>query len=1359
MDGWMDGRMIGWMDGWMEEMEEILLVGSPKANSGAKQPGVKNGGAIFRCSVEKPLCSEIFLDRKGNDKRLNGSHLLQIEEKSGQMLGATVKVSKKAILLWLVCAPHYKYFFSKFEVVEPVGTCFYATNGFENIEEFSSCRQEPARHGHHRFGYGMCGFSASIPDVGNERLFIGAPGAYYWQGTIFSQNIRNQSIRPNTHDGPAHHDNYNLGYSLATGDFDGDGLDDVVAGVPRGNDLVGAVYIFNYKLISLKNLTDKNGQKGQFLVLLYDDIIVGSPFYTDYKTVMDVKTQEHKPRYDIGKVMIFFQGTNHDFPKWESLLGHTEWSRFGYSIAASGDLNQDGYNDFIVGAPYDGDDHRGAVYVYHGAKNGVPRKVSADLKAFGFSLTGGKDIDKNQYPDIAVGAYQSAHAVVFKTKPVVTVTGSLTTAKRSINLEDKTCSTEFGKMACEHMKLCMKYEGKGQSPPDIDLKLLLQLDSKKLSHHEHFSDDSNKRNTKIHKKAASRDQPDIIEQMIHLRKGHEYCDTYDIYVSDSIRDKLSPIHIIANYSYEERTSGISTSGHLEPALDTTVPLAFEVELPIDKNCGPDEKCIPDLQVHVVSNKKKFTVGATDQSLIINVTVANHGEDSHESQFLSQYHQALNTVRPLSCSPQSKVGRDDEYVFVCDIGNPLSSNSEAKFGFRLTGTKVDAANEAIEVKMSVNSSNEEAFGHDVDNSLIVRVPIEIKAQLSLVGRSTPEQLDYSIRNRTPSDPIFDSEIGPVVSHLYQVINRGPSAISGASLDIIWPSFAEDGKHLLYLIDEPQVNDADKVKCRVKQAENINPDSLTISNEHIPTPSAIIYDEQMPVQNYEREEQIRDINDDYKLRRRRMQTQTQNIIRRQKTKRSHQQMLTDKRRTRVIQAKDNMKQAVRLAKAAGKAIEYRGPLNRANIGCNKDNCTHIECDIRRLNEDEFVLVEIYARLVVNTLIDNNIYEADISSIGMAKISALPSVPRYNPPAQLVAVTTDVNPTDPEQAQHGVPWWLYLIAVLIGLVILALLILCLWRCGFFKRNRPPTEQATYNTNTKNTDMYADNQVRFAHPHMYSEERHGVRSISSKLPGRIRTSIITIYRRNCLQINMLLPYYTLVATLPFCITQCETCGKDFISSSKLIMHNRIHTAVKPYKCDVCGQSFTQQCNLKSHSLIHTGVKPYKCDVCDQSFNLQGNLNRHSLIHTGVKPYKCDVCNKQFSKRTGLTGHYRVHTGVKPFKYAVRSDQLTIHDRTHTDVKHFECHVCGKSFNQRANLNRHSLIHIGVKPHKCDACNKEFSDRRSLTKHYQIHTSKKLFERDVCGKNFTQPLQLNKHKNHASSVLIAQNSVEIIIC
>lgn len=68
---------------------------------------------------------------------------------------------------------------------------------------------------------------------------------------------------------------------------------------------------------------------------------------------------------------------------------------------------------------------------------------------------------------------------------------------------------------------------------------------------------------------------------------------------------------------------------------------------------------------------------------------------------------------------------------------------------------------------------------------------------------------------------------------------------------------------------------------------------------------------------------------------------------------------------------------------------------------------------------MLVEIYARLYLNTLIDNNIYEADISSIGIAKISALPSAPRYNPPAQLVAVSFMTGSKNIISLQKWVIW----------------------------------------------------------------------------------------------------------------------------------------------------------------------------------------------------------------------------------------------------------------------------------------------------------------------------------------------------
>lgn len=95
------------------------------------------------------------------------------------------------------------------------------------------------------------------------------------------------------------------------------------------------------------------------------------------------------------------------------------------SLTTLGDINLDGYGDFAVGAPYDGPSGRGAVYIYHGSKNGPLPKASQVIHAedvgssgylstFGFSLSGGIDLDGNMYPDLAVGAYEANKAFLFK---------------------------------------------------------------------------------------------------------------------------------------------------------------------------------------------------------------------------------------------------------------------------------------------------------------------------------------------------------------------------------------------------------------------------------------------------------------------------------------------------------------------------------------------------------------------------------------------------------------------------------------------------------------------------------------------------------------------------------------------------------------------------------------------------------------------------------------------------------------------------------------------------------------------------------------------------------------------------------
>lgn len=48
-------------------------------------------------------------------------------------------------------------------------------------------------------------------------------------------------------------------------------------------------------------------------------------------------------------------------------------ARFGSSLAPVPDLNGDGFNDLVVGAPLD-DDHRGAIYVFFCQQNRILRK-------------------------------------------------------------------------------------------------------------------------------------------------------------------------------------------------------------------------------------------------------------------------------------------------------------------------------------------------------------------------------------------------------------------------------------------------------------------------------------------------------------------------------------------------------------------------------------------------------------------------------------------------------------------------------------------------------------------------------------------------------------------------------------------------------------------------------------------------------------------------------------------------------------------------------------------------------------------------------------------------------------------------
>ncbi len=132
----------------------------------------------------------------------------------------------------------------------------------------------------------------------------------------------------------------------------------------------------------------------------YDDVIVGSSKYE-----LDV--------YREGAAFLYYGSTSgvSDLPEWSSAGGYSG-GRFGNSVASAGDVNNDGYDDIIVGASRykNGETDEGAAYVYYGNSMGpstVPDwRIESNLAnaQFGYAVASAGDVNGDDFDDVIVGA-------------------------------------------------------------------------------------------------------------------------------------------------------------------------------------------------------------------------------------------------------------------------------------------------------------------------------------------------------------------------------------------------------------------------------------------------------------------------------------------------------------------------------------------------------------------------------------------------------------------------------------------------------------------------------------------------------------------------------------------------------------------------------------------------------------------------------------------------------------------------------------------------------------------------------------------------------------------------------------------
>uniref|UniRef100_A0A7N8WMA8 Integrin, alpha 10 n=1 Tax=Mastacembelus armatus TaxID=205130 RepID=A0A7N8WMA8_9TELE len=362
---------------------------------------------------------------------------------------------------YIASDPDEKYFFNVTDeaalndIVDALGDRIFTLEGTLGYNE-SSFHMEMSQ----------IGFSTHKLDDG---ILFGMVGAYDWDGGVLKEGTSGRIIPPREafeSEFPLELKNHAayLGYTVSSVVV-GDWKRLYVAGAPRFKHKGKAI------LFELSNEGDVN------IVQALNGEQIGS-YYGSEVCVLDIDQDGitdvllvAAPMYlgsgnkEAGKVYIYTLSRVRQIII-QSLLE----SMFGYAMAAAPDLNHDGFADLLVGAPLE-DEHRGAIYVYHGDsiyiihnyKQRIPGlSISPSLQYFGRSVNARLDLDGDELIDLAVGALGSA--VLLSSRSIVQINVTLSFQPHSINVIQKTCQRGGRESACLNATACFTTISRSPGP-------------------------------------------------------------------------------------------------------------------------------------------------------------------------------------------------------------------------------------------------------------------------------------------------------------------------------------------------------------------------------------------------------------------------------------------------------------------------------------------------------------------------------------------------------------------------------------------------------------------------------------------------------------------------------------------------------------------------------------------------------------------------------------------------------------------------------------------------------------------------------------------------------------------------------